>query len=348
MFRLPAEWEHQSGIQMTWPDETTPWSNLCEVQECYVDIIKSILEFEQVLLVTSDIQNCKKRISEILREKSIDPDIFRLLKFAESPINDTWARDHGGISVFSEKKEKYIYDFVFNGWGQKFASDKDNYITRNIFFDNHFKEDVMCVDMRPFVLEGGSIDSDGEGSLLTTVECLTSRNRNEYLDISEIESELKKAFGIDRILWLENGKIEGDDTDSHVDILARFCSKDTIAYSACLDPFDENYEGLKKMEEELKKFRTMNGKPYNLIPLPIPEPMYDGDCRLPASYANFLIVNGGVIVPASMCKEDNIVKERLEAAFPGRKIVMVDCRPLLTGHGSLHCVTMQYPKDFLK
>ena len=346
--KLPAEWSKQSGVQLTWPDDTTPWYELDKVQECYVDIISAILKFEPVLLVTADVDAAKDRISEIFSAKGLDAALMDQIRMVACPINDTWARDHGGISVLGEEGEKYIYDFVFNGWGQKFASDLDNYITQNIFFDNVFEEDVMCVDMRPFVLEGGSIDTDGEGTLLTTTECLMSKNRNEYLEQEDIEGELKKAFGLDRILWLDDGGIAGDDTDSHVDILARFCSKDTIAYSQCVDPDDENYAALRKMEDQLRTFKTKEGKAYRLIPLPIPPAMYLDGYRLPASYANFLIVNGGVIVPASGAETDEFAKSQLQSAFPDKEIIMVDCRPLLSGHGSLHCVTMQYPEGYIR
>ena len=226
--RLPAEWEKQAGVQLTWPDETTPWYELEKVQECYVDIAAAVLRHEELLVVTSDPDAARARMEEIARERAVSLDTDRI-RFVRCEINDTWARDHGGISVHGDNGEKYIFDFVFNGWGLKFASDKDNQITKNIFFGNAFAEDVLCVDMRPFVLEGGSIDTDGCGTLMATSECLCSKNRNEYLDREEIEGELRSAFGLERVLWLDHGSIAGDDTDSHVDILARFCSPDTIA-----------------------------------------------------------------------------------------------------------------------
>ena len=267
--RLPAEWERQSGVQLTWPDDTTPWYELEKVQECYARIAEAVLEHENLLIVTTSPEDTARRLEELATGLGLDIDIDRII-FCECGINDTWARDHGGISVYGDNGEKYLYDFVFNGWGLKFASDKDNLITRKIFFDNVFNEDVMCVDMRPFVLEGGSIDSDGQGTLLTTAECLCSVNRNEYLDRDEIEDELRSAFGLKRIIWLEHGAIAGDDTDSHVDIMARFCSPDTIAYTKCYDEADENYAELSAMEEQLKGLTTLDGKPYNLIPLPLP------------------------------------------------------------------------------
>lgn len=345
--RLPAEWEIQSGIQLTWPHSDTDWYQLDKVLECYVEIASVIQRFEPLMIVTRNIAEAKSDIEKISVSKGLSIDIDSI-RFFECPLNDTWARDHGGISVYGNKGEKYVYDFVFNGWGLKFGAALDNQITKNIILQGAFKEDVMGVDMRPFVLEGGSIDCDGAGTLLTTQECLCSVNRNEYLSKSEIAGELKQAFGLKRILWLKRGGIVGDDTDSHVDILARFCSRDTIAYTQCTDKDDANFEELAAMEEQIKGFKTQDGKPYNLIPLPLPDPLYLEDYRLPASYANFLIVNGGVLVPAAGCEKDVIAKKQLEKAFPDREVVLIDCRPLLSGHGSLHCITMQYPEGWLR
>ena len=344
--RLPAEWERQSGVQLTWPDERTPWYELPEVQRCYARIAEAIQRREPVLMVTADIKACKSRLGEIIREDALSLDVDTI-RFAESPLNDTWARDHGGIAVWGDEGEKYLYDFVFNGWGLKFASDLDNQITRRVFYQKVFAEDVMGVDMRPFVLEGGSIDCDGAGTLMATSECLLSVNRNEYLTREEIEGELKHAFGLRRVLWLDHGGIVGDDTDSHVDILARFAPDDTIVYTTCDDPSDENYGPLKEMEEDLRAFRTLDGTPYRLIPLPLPYAMYLEDYRLPASYANFLVVNGAVLVPGAGSEKDAVAAAQIGKAFPGREVVVIDCRPLLSGHGGLHCVTMNYPENYL-
>ena len=331
---------------MTWPDNTTPWYALDSVIECYVHIASAIQSFEPLLVVTTDPVATRQEMLSLSEKLGLPLDVDAI-RFAACPINDTWARDHGGISVWGDEGEKYLYDFVFNGWGLKFGSDLDNQITRRIFLDGNFAEDVMCVDMRPFVLEGGSIDSDGKGSLLTTSSCLLSLNRNEYLDREEIEGELRHAFGLRRVLWLENGSIAGDDTDSHVDILARFAPDDTIVYTSCDDPLDENYPSLRALEEELGGLRTLEGKPYRLLRLPLPPASYLDGYRLPASYANFLVVNGGVIMPGCGCELDAIAAAVLENAFPGRKVVVVDCRALLSGHGGLHCVTMQFPKGWL-
>ena len=335
--RLPAEWEKQGFVQLTWPHEETAWYELPKVLDCYVEVAKAIARYEPLLIVCRDIAECKADM--VARHYTPAPDI----RFVEAPINDTWARDHGAISVFGDRGEKCIEDFVFNGWGLKFGADLDNQITRNIYRAGAFAEDVKYLDMRPFVLEGGSIDTDGAGTLMATSECLCSLNRNEYLAQEEIEEQLKTAFGLERILWVDHGGIAGDDTDSHIDILARFCAPDTIAYTSCDNPADENYGPLKAMEEQLKSFRTLEGKPYRLIPLPLPEPLYLDDYRLPASYANFLIVNGAVLMPGAGSELDKKAAGQLQKAFPDRKIEIIDCRALLSGHGGLHCITMNYP-----
>ena len=337
LMRLPAEWEKQGFVQLTWPHEDTAWYALPQVLDCYVAVAKAITRYEPLLVVCRDQAECLSDMAARGWEPTAN------VRFVECPLNDTWARDHGAISVWGNNGEKCIEDFVFNGWGLKFGADLDNQITRTIYKKGAFAADVRYLDMRPFVLEGGSIDTDGAGTLMATSECLCSLNRNEYLSRQEIEEKLKQAFGLQRILWLDHGGIAGDDTDSHVEILARFCSPDTIAYTACEDPADENYASLKAMEEQLRTFRTLDGKPYRLIPLPLPEPLYLDDYRLPASYANFLIVNGAVLMPGAGSPLDEKAAGQLQQAFPDRTVEIIDCRALLSGHGGLHCITMNYP-----
>lgn len=336
---LPAEWYLQSAVQLTWPHEDTDWAPILdEVIPCFVAIAKEVIKREKLLIVCPD--------EEAVRTQLGDVDYSRIL-FREMETNDTWARDHGGISVFDEGTPM-VYDFVFNGWGMKFAANHDNLITRTLFAQGTFTDDVLPVNMQPFVLEGGSIESDGKGTLLTTVECLASVNRNEYLQKEELESYLKEIFGFKRILWLENGYLAGDDTDSHVDTLARFCSEDTIAYVQCTDPEDEHFEELQAMEQELQNFTQANGEPYHLIALPMADEVeWEGE-RLPATYANFLIINGAVLLPFYDSPKDEIAKAALQQAFPEREIVGINCLPLIKQHGSLHCVTMQYPEGFIE
>ena len=341
MRRLPAEWEKQGFVQLTWPHKDSLWYEVEKVQACYTRIVTAILRHEPVLMVCRDKAECE----EDLRRNGLTS--MNGIRFVECPINDTWARDHGAISVYGDAGEKYILDFVFNGWGLKFAADLDNQITRQAFAAGAFGPDVQYKDMRPYVLEGGSIDCDGAGTLLTTRECLCSLNRNEYLTQDQIETHLKQVFGLKRILWLDYGGIVGDDTDSHVDILARFCGPDTIAYTACDDESDENYAALKAMETQLKTFRTLDGKPYKLVPLPLPDALYLDDYRLPGSYANFLIINGAVLIPGADSPKDALAAAQLQKVFPDRQVKIIDCRALLSGHGGLHCITMNYPEGYL-
>lgn len=335
---LPAEWYPQSAVQLTWPHEGTDWAAMLdEVVPCFVEIAREVVKREKLLIVCRNEAKVRNQLGEV--------DYSRVI-FRQIDSNDTWARDHGGISVFEEGMP-VVYDFVFNGWGMKFAADYDNLITRKLFYHKTFAGEVVPANMQPFVLEGGSIESDGKGTLLTTVECLSSVNRNEYLQREELENYLKQVFGLDRILWLESGYLEGDDTDSHIDTLARFCSEDTIAYVQCTDEEDEHFVELREMEEELKEFTQANGEPYRLVALPMADRVeWEGE-RLPASYANFLIINGAVLLPFYNSPKDEMARAALQTAFPDREIVGINCLPLIKQYGSLHCVTMQYPKEFI-
>lgn len=335
---FPAEWHPQSAIQLTWPHKDTDWASMLdEVVPCFVNIAKEVTKREKLLIVCPD----KEEVLSQLKDVDTSQIIFR-----EMPTNDTWARDHGGITVF-DNQQPVIYDFVFNGWGMKFAANHDNLITRRLSASETFAPDIEVLNMQPFVLEGGSIESDGEGTLLTTVECLSSVNRNEYLNQQQLEYHLKELFGAEQILWIENGYLAGDDTDSHIDTLARFCDANTIAYVQCSDEDDEHYSELQAMEEELKAFKTLAGNPYRLIPLPMADKVIFNEERLPATYANFLIINDAVLLPFYQSEKDEIAKEALKKAFPEREIVGIDCLPLIKQHGSLHCVTIQYPQSVI-
>lgn len=336
---LPAEWTLQSGIQLTWPHARTDWAYMLEeVQKCFVVIASEIAKRELLLIVTPEPEEVKKQIFA-----SVNMDNVR---FLECETNDTWARDHGAITMMDADGPSLL-DFKFNGWGLKFASDKDNLITRQAFEAGALKG--QYVNRLGFVLEGGSVESDGMGTLLTTSECLLSPNRNGQLNKVEIEEYLRSTFHLERVLWLDDGYLVGDDTDSHIDTLARFCSPDTIAYVQCTDREDEHYEALHKMEEQLMTFRTPSGDSYRLLALPMADKIeVDGE-RLPATYANFLIMNDAVLYPTYNQPENDIrAKEALQEAFPEHEIVGIDCRALIKQHGSLHCVTMQYPIGVIK
>lgn len=334
----PAEWMPQSGVQLTWPHKKTDWKPvLKDAEDCFTRIATEIAKRELLLVVTSDVVNTQAALATCNRKN---------IRFVTVPSNDTWSRDHGGITVLRDGVPT-VLDFCFNGWGQKFAADLDDKITGELFSRQVFAQGVQHKDLSHFVLEGGSIESDGAGTLLTTKECLLSLHRNDPSNQEEITAALKQFFGAHRVLWLENGFLAGDDTDSHIDTLARFCSADAIAYVQCRDEKDIHFDALKKMEDELLQFKTINGRPYKLVPLPMADPVFLNDTQLPATYANFLIINGAVLVPEYGSPKDNIAKQKLAPLFPGREIVGIDCRVLIQQHGSLHCVTMQYPKGVL-
>lgn len=334
--RLPAEWEPQSAVQLTFPHENTDWANvLDEVLPCFVQIAETISRFQKVLIVCRDIPAVRLLLKNAVAKN---------LVFAECDSNDTWARDHGGITVF-ENDRPLILDFVFNGWGLKFPADKDNLITGSLHRQGVFNAPLANGGI---VLEGGALETDGKGTLLTTAECLLSPNRNPHLDQHQTEDFLKTCLGFNRVLWLHHGYLAGDDTDSHIDTLARFCNPDTIAYVCCDDPHDEHYGALQKMEAELQSFRLpgAGGRPYQLVPLPWPDACFDdAGQRLPATYANFLMINGAVLVPTYGVRQDAEALRVLTGIFPDHAVIGINCRPLILQHGSLHCVTMQYPTD---
>lgn len=336
---LPPEWAPQSGVMITWPHEETDWAYMLdEAIACFSDLACEISKRERLLIVCKDESAVRQALGDVMNDNIT----FRVME-----TNDTWARDHGPITVFVEG-EPTLYDFQFNGWGLKFASNFDNQITRKLYGADTFSSKVGYANLLHYVLEGGSIESDGQGTLLTTAECLLSKNRNEHLQKEEVEEFLKSIFGLERILWVNHGYLAGDDTDSHVDTLARFCDAKTIAYVKCEDPSDEHYEALTAMEDELKSFKDAEGNPYRLVALPMAEQRYEDDFRLPATYANFLIMNGAVLMPTYRSERDAEAIAALQSAFPDREVVGVDCSALIHQHGSLHCVTMQLPEGVLK
>ncbi|MCS7005612.1 MAG: agmatine deiminase family protein [Cytophagales bacterium] len=340
MRRLPAEWEAQSAIQITWPHPETDWAHdLHEVTNCYLEIARHISDWQRLLIACHDAE----LVRGLLEKKGCDLDN---IVFCEVKSNDTWVRDYGALTIL-ENEKPVLLDFIFNGWGQKYEAELDNLITQQLDEQGIFgKTPMRTVN---FVLEGGAIETDGQGTLLATEKSMLSSNRNPMYTKKQIEDFLKQQFGFKRILWLSHGELLGDDTDAHIDTLARFADVDTILYVKCNDEDDEHYEPLKKMEEELQSFKTLAGKPYRLIPLPLPSPIYgtapDGmPYRLPATYANFLITNNQVLVPIYNVKQDAEALKIIAQAFPDRKVIGINCLPLIKQHGSLHCITMQYPK----
>ena len=348
---LPAEWHQQAFVQLTWPHKDTDWALvLADAIECFCEIARHIVEHEPLIIVAQYPNEAKTE----LKKRNIDT---ANITFVQCSTNDTWARDHAYITCIDEKQGKAILnDFQFNGWGLKFAANHDNQINRNIlpnimeaYSTNNTDTEYSCTDYAnrlDFVFEGGSIESDGCGTLMVTTSCLLADNRNNTLTRQDIEQRLLLYFNAKRVLWIEHSWLAGDDTDGHIDTVARFCSPTSIAYVKCYDEADEHYQELQQMEQELLALRTSEGKPYTLFPLPLPDPCYDEDSnRLPATHANFLIINGAVLLPTyNQPSKDAQAIEQLSKAFPDREIIPVDCRVLILQHGSLHCSTMQYPQ----
>lgn len=324
---------------MAWPHKGTEWVGLHAVQRVTIDIARQITCFERLIMATPDMEETRQAIADA----GLPSDRVRLCRV---DTNDTWTRDFGPVTVF-EGDRPIMLDFGFNGWGLRFPAALDNQVTRKLAECGVLgKTSLETVE---FILEGGSIESDGRGTILTTSSCLLSPNRNPHLSRSGIEAFLQTVLGTRRILWIENGRLAGDDTDAHVDTLVRFCPDDTIVYTACDDPGDEHYGPMKAMEEELSSFRTLDGRPYRILALPLPDAAHDEDGRrLPATYANFLIINGAVLVPMYGTTKDCAAIDVIGRAFPNRRVIGINCLPLLTGNGSLHCITMQIPEGVLE
>jgi len=338
---FPAEWYPQSAVQLTWPHAGTDWaSTLADVVPCFVQVAQAISHRQRLIIICHNIDAVREQIKGCKLEN---------IRLHTLPTNDTWARDHSGLVAF-EKGKPMLLDFCFNGWGLKFAAHHDNLLVRRMYQQDLFSKNLEYCNMQQMVLEGGAIESDGEGTLLTTADCLLSPNRNDHMHKAAIEAVLKRVFYLKRVLWLHHGYLEGDDTDSHIDTLARFCDAQTIAYVRCEDSTDVHYEALQKMEGELKQFRTLQDKAYRLVPLPMADAVYDDDGhRLPATYANFLIINGAVLLPTyGNPAQDRAAADALGSAFPQRRVIGINCEPLIRQHGSLHCITMQYPEGVVR
>ncbi len=339
---LPAEWAEQDAVLLTWPHSNTDWKPyLEEVNAVFLEIARAVL-CDQALIIscedTNMLEHCRAHLQTIAEQSG------HALYLYNVPADDTWARDHGPITVF-EKDQPVLLDFTFNAWGDKFASSKDNAITQNLFDIGAFPgAKLNTIDM---ILEGGSIESDGQGTLLTTSQCLLTATRNADLSRETISQQLCDTLGLQRVLWLEHGHLQGDDTDAHIDTLVRLCSPDTLCYVQCKDTSDEHYAALRKMEKELEALRTLAGNAYKLVPLPMCEAIIEQGERLPATYANFLIINHSVLLPVYNVPQDDEAIAIMRTLFPERRIVPINCRPLIRQHGSLHCVTMQLPKGVL-
>ncbi len=324
MRRLIAEFEEQSFTQIIFPHKHSDWLEyLQEAQECFVNIINTIIKYQPCLVVCDNIAEVKSHFQN-----------HKNLFFVEYQTDDTWARDCSALCIEEDAQVKLL-DFTFNGWGNKFEASKDNAMSQALA--HCYSAPVKSVD---FILEGGGIETNGDGLVLCTSECMLNKNRNSELSKELITQKLQEYFGADEVLYLHHGYLAGDDTDSHIDTLARFINKDTIMYVQCTDKNDEHFQELRLMELELLEF----AKKYKLklIPLPMCSAVYFQEERLPATYANFLFVEGAILVPVYNVKEDEKALEIFKKTFHDRDVIAIECSTLIKQHGSLHCVTMNF------
>ncbi|TZF91400.1 agmatine deiminase family protein [Cognatilysobacter lacus] len=334
--RLPAEWEPQSAVLLAWPHEGTDWAErLADVETTYVALVAAITRFEPAIVCVADAA-LEAHARDVLAAARVE---LSRVRFVHAQYDDTWLRDSGPITLRTASGFRLL-DFRFTGWGGKFEASRDDALVETLEREGLFAHaDRVPI---PFALEGGAIDTDGAGTLLTTWQCLNQRHPQATRE--ELSGKLADWLSQERVLWLEHGYLEGDDTDAHIDTLARFASADSIVFQSCDDPADSHYPHLRAMAGELTVLRTAAGEPYRLFELPWAHPIIDEGRRLAASYANFLIVNGAVLAPAYGDAADEPARKVLAEAFPGREIVMVPCRPLIWQNGSLHCITMQLPE----
>ena len=345
MFRLPAEWEQQAGVLLAWPHAQTDWAErLVEVETTCVALAVAIARFEPVLICVAN-ASVRTRAEQLIGVACTGR--RAKIEFVEIEYDDTWLRDSGPLTLRGVD-EFLLLDFRFTGWGGKFAASRDDRLIEGLATRELFRHaEHRRVD---WALEGGAIESDGAGTLLTTWRCLHQRHPEQSRE--QMTRLLCDKLGANRVLWLERGYLQGDDTDAHIDTLARFAPNDTIVFQACDDAADPHFDELAAMRDELAALRTADGKPYRLHALPWPRAIFDRDDvddgrRLAASYANYLIVNGAVLIPAYGDLADGEAARIIGLAHPGREVVALPCRSLIWQNGSLHCLTMQLPQGIL-
>lgn len=331
-----AEWEDCECVLLSLPECHTDWNYILEeARGQYRRMVEAFtLNEVNCLVLTTDEAEARRLFDGLPMER---------IEIREIAYNDTWTRDYGPLSVERHGRLRAL-DFGFNGWGLKFASDRDNLVNMNLASRLIVYPDVYRNE-RDFILEGGSVDTDGCGTVLTTTRCLCSPNRNGGKSKEEINRILADRLGAEHVLWLDYGALAGDDTDSHIDTLCRMAPGNTILFTGCRDLDDPHFEELLKMRAQLTAFRNMEGEPYNLVELPLPDPIYDEDGeRLPASYANYLVTKDKIFMPTyNQPANDSLACRTVRIAFPNHRVIGVECLTLIKQHGSLHCATMQLP-----
>lgn len=348
-FHMPAEWEPQSGIMIVWPHEDTDWAPyLNDIEKTYLELSDAITHHEYLLVVARHPEHVTQKLSGKLSTEQMARVIIK-----QCDSNDTWARDLGPITLTSAHHTSgffvpnHLLDFKFNGWGEKFPSELDDAVNVKLYYSGVFY--AALENHSDFVLEGGALETDGNGTLFLTTSSQIAPHRNQPLTQNDIEHRLHAVFDFaKRIVWIDHGHIIGDDTDGHIDTLVRCAPHNTLLYMGTDDKDDAQYDDLKLMEEQLQGLRTLDGQPYRLLRLQLPDAIYDGEERLPATYANFVIINGAVIVPTyGQPENDAKAMGTIRQAFPDREIIGIDSRTAIRQHGSLHCLTMHLPEGVL-
>ena len=340
--RLPAEWEPQDALMLAWPHRANGWQgDMRAVEAVFVELIQATAKRQRVLLVCKD-QDLLTHATQQLQNAGV-PMENCVLKIAAT--NDVWLRDTGPIGIVENGQLKLL-DFRFNAWGGKYNSSDDDQINSRLQ-----QQDVFNCEMQslPLILEGGSIESNGQGTLLTTKSCLLTETRNSCYDEAKLEALLKQFLGVDTVHWLQHGHIEGDDTDGHVDTLARFCPNDVIAYASCNDETDTNYTELAAMQAELQALKKTDGQAYKLVAFPIPAAKTGilGQ-RLACTYVNFMIINGAILCPLYDDPMDRVAMSQLQTLFPLYEIIGINALPVVEQCGSFHCLCMQLTRGTLK
>lgn len=314
MIKTIAEWSEQEYLILALPHENTDWkAYLDEIKHSYIELVKIASKYQKVLLIAPNESDFKPFKD------------MKNLEFFICETNDTWIRDYGAIDILKDGKLSSL-NFIFNAWGDKFQSKLDNEVNEKLF-KAKFKTRLENIDL---ILEGGSVEFNGQGIMLTTTKCLLNDNRNK-LSKEILDKRLKELFNLSKIIWLENGFIRGDDTDSHIDTLARFIDENTVAISSCTDEQDEHYAELLAMKKELLK------EDFKLLELPLPSAKFYEGKKLAATYANFIFINNALIVPTYNDKNDELVLQKLQKALPDKDVIGLDALVFVRQNGSLHC-----------
>ena len=331
---MPPEWEPHSATWLSWPHNSQTWpGTLGAVESAMVAIVAALGESERVRINVLD--EAHERHAGRLLGKAVSP---QRIAFHRVPTDDAWVRDYGAIFVVNEQRGLMALEFGFNAWGGKYLPcDRDAAAGKAM---------AAALDVPRFVpgmvLEGGSVDVNGAGALLTTEQCLLNPNRNPHLSRADIEMRLQHAFDVHQVIWLEGG-IDGDDTDGHVDAVARFVAADRVVTAVEANPKDANHRPLRANRARLAAARLSAGQRLDIVELPMPEPLHWRGRRLPASYLNFHVANDVVLVPRFGCRQDGLAVELLGECFPRRRIAPIDCRHIVIGLGAVHCLTQQVP-----